>query len=294
MGFGPRFLHSTGQAYKGGPNSGVFLQITADDAKDLPVPGKRRASASSRRRRHAAISACSPSAAGVRCGCISRATSRRSRRRSTMRSTGVELKGANNAAWHDRLGADGREYHPPADAGRASDRRLRPRRPKPSTSIAKEGATGAGSLGIVGKLVKPRTVWVMLPAGADHRGDGERARPGCWSSGDVIIDGGNSFYKDDIRRAKALQAKRAWSTSTSAPPAAFGARARLLHDDRRRRAGGRAPRPDLRDARARDRQIRAPRAGRDGTPAPSRATSTPARPAPATSSRWSTTASNMA
>ncbi len=36
--FGPRFLHSTGQAYKGGPNSGVFLQITADDAEDLPVP----------------------------------------------------------------------------------------------------------------------------------------------------------------------------------------------------------------------------------------------------------------
>jgi len=39
--FGPRFLHSTGQAYKGGPNSGVFLQITADDAEDLPVPGRR-------------------------------------------------------------------------------------------------------------------------------------------------------------------------------------------------------------------------------------------------------------
>ena len=37
--FGPRFLHSTGQAYKGGPNTGVFLQITADDARDLPVPG---------------------------------------------------------------------------------------------------------------------------------------------------------------------------------------------------------------------------------------------------------------
>ena len=41
LGFGPRFLHSTGQAYKGGPNSGVFLQITCDDAKDLPVPGQR-------------------------------------------------------------------------------------------------------------------------------------------------------------------------------------------------------------------------------------------------------------
>ena len=41
VGFGPRFLHSTGQAYKGGPNSGVFLQITCDDARDLPVPGRR-------------------------------------------------------------------------------------------------------------------------------------------------------------------------------------------------------------------------------------------------------------
>ena len=39
--FGPRFLHSTGQAYKGGPNSGVFLQITADDARDLVVPGQK-------------------------------------------------------------------------------------------------------------------------------------------------------------------------------------------------------------------------------------------------------------
>jgi transaldolase/glucose-6-phosphate isomerase len=41
LGFGPRFLHSTGQAYKGGPASGVFLQITCDDAVDLPVPGRR-------------------------------------------------------------------------------------------------------------------------------------------------------------------------------------------------------------------------------------------------------------
>jgi transaldolase/glucose-6-phosphate isomerase len=39
--FGPRFLHSTGQAYKGGPNTGVFLQITCNDAVDLPVPGRK-------------------------------------------------------------------------------------------------------------------------------------------------------------------------------------------------------------------------------------------------------------
>jgi glucose-6-phosphate isomerase len=41
LGFGPRFLHSTGQAYKGGPNSGVFLQITCDDAVDVPVPEQK-------------------------------------------------------------------------------------------------------------------------------------------------------------------------------------------------------------------------------------------------------------
>jgi len=41
LGFGPRFLHSTGQAYKGGPNTGVFLQITYDDAADVPVPGQK-------------------------------------------------------------------------------------------------------------------------------------------------------------------------------------------------------------------------------------------------------------
>jgi hypothetical protein len=41
VGFGPRFLHSTGQAYKGGPNTGVFLQVTCDDAADLQVPGQK-------------------------------------------------------------------------------------------------------------------------------------------------------------------------------------------------------------------------------------------------------------
>jgi transaldolase / glucose-6-phosphate isomerase len=41
LGFGPRFLHSTGQAYKGGPNSGVFLQVTCDDAEDVPVPQQK-------------------------------------------------------------------------------------------------------------------------------------------------------------------------------------------------------------------------------------------------------------
>ena len=69
VGFGPRFLHSTGQAYKGGPNSGVFIQITCDDAADLPVPAAGAASAWSRRRRRAATTTCCRTAAGGCCGC---------------------------------------------------------------------------------------------------------------------------------------------------------------------------------------------------------------------------------
>jgi transaldolase/glucose-6-phosphate isomerase len=41
LGYGPRFLHSTGQLHKGGPNTGVFLHVTADDAEDLPIPGQK-------------------------------------------------------------------------------------------------------------------------------------------------------------------------------------------------------------------------------------------------------------
>jgi hypothetical protein len=39
LGYGPRFLHSTGQFHKGGPNTGLFLQLTADDVEDVPIPG---------------------------------------------------------------------------------------------------------------------------------------------------------------------------------------------------------------------------------------------------------------
>jgi hypothetical protein len=39
IGYGPRFLHSTGQFHKGGPNTGLFLQMTSDDLQDIPIPG---------------------------------------------------------------------------------------------------------------------------------------------------------------------------------------------------------------------------------------------------------------
>ena len=74
-------------------------------------------------------------------------------------------------------------------------------------SLAKEGASGGRDLeGLVAKLEKPRAVWVMLPAGEITERTVTRLSE-LLERGDIIIDGGNSFYKDDIRRAKALRAK---------------------------------------------------------------------------------------
>ena len=80
---------------------------------------------------------------------------------------------------------------------------------KPREVLAKEGATAARSLEDVAKTLsdKPRAVWVMLPAGQVT--EETVARLGnLLEPGDIIIDGGNSFYKDDIRRAKQLAGKR--------------------------------------------------------------------------------------
>jgi 6-phosphogluconate dehydrogenase len=80
---------------------------------------------------------------------------------------------------------------------------------KPREALAKDGAKAAASLAELVKALgeKPRAVWVMLPAGqiteetVEHLG-------GLLAPDDIIIDGGNSFYKDDIRRAKSMAEKR--------------------------------------------------------------------------------------
>jgi 6-phosphogluconate dehydrogenase len=70
--------------------------------------------------------------------------------------------------------------------------------------LAGEGMTGAKDLAdFIGKLTAPRAVWVMLPAGKITE-DTVTALGKMLSPGDILIDGGNSYYKDDIRRAAAL------------------------------------------------------------------------------------------
>jgi len=79
---------------------------------------------------------------------------------------------------------------------------------KTRDGLAKEGATAAVSLADVVKKLgeKPRAVWLMLPAGETTDETVDKLG-GLLESGDIIIDGGNSFYKDDIRRAKKLAEK---------------------------------------------------------------------------------------
>jgi 6-phosphogluconate dehydrogenase len=79
--------------------------------------------------------------------------------------------------------------------------------PKPGAALAAEGATAVASLAeLVAKLDAPRTVWVMLPAGAvTEAAVAEIAA--LMAPGDTIIDGGNSFWKDDVRRARELAAR---------------------------------------------------------------------------------------
>ena len=74
-------------------------------------------------------------------------------------------------------------------------------------TVAADGATGAGDLAdLVAKLEAPRVVWVMLPAGGPTE-EVSAALADLLGAGDILIDGGNTFYRDDIRRAKALAPK---------------------------------------------------------------------------------------
>jgi 6-phosphogluconate dehydrogenase len=74
-------------------------------------------------------------------------------------------------------------------------------------TISGKGATGSRSLeDLAAKLTAPRAVWLMLPAG-EVTEDAVTELRGVLQAGDIVIDGGNSFYKDDVRRARDLKTK---------------------------------------------------------------------------------------
>jgi 6-phosphogluconate dehydrogenase len=79
--------------------------------------------------------------------------------------------------------------------------------PKAVEELVKEKAVGAGSLAdFVKKLEKPRAIWLMVPAAVVDKSIAELVP--LLEAGDILIDGGNSYYVDDIRRAKQLAAKQ--------------------------------------------------------------------------------------
>jgi 6-phosphogluconate dehydrogenase len=73
--------------------------------------------------------------------------------------------------------------------------------------LSGEGATGSASLeDLIGKLTPPRAVWIMVPAGAATESTVQKVAAHL-QAGDAIIDGGNSYFKDDVRRANELKGK---------------------------------------------------------------------------------------
>jgi 6-phosphogluconate dehydrogenase len=77
--------------------------------------------------------------------------------------------------------------------------------PRNVTALAKEGATGSASLDdFAAKLTKPRAAWIMVPAG-DPTEQTVNALAARFERGDAIIDGGNSYFKDDVRRSQKLK-----------------------------------------------------------------------------------------
>ena len=160
--------------------------------------------------------------------------------------------------------------------------------PKPVEELVKEKATGAVDLAdLVKKLERPRAIWMMVPAAAVDKTISELLP--YLEEGDTLIDGGNSYYVDDIRRAKELASKRIHYVDVGTSGGVWG-----LERGYCMMIGGEADvverlDPIFRSLRPAWATLRARRGGRRSTAHLSWATCIAARTAPATSSRWSIT-----
>ena len=229
-GYGPRFLHSTGQFHKGGPPTGQLPPARARrDGRPrgaraaLHVPHAHRRAG---RRRPADAARARPDG---RPGTTPDRRSRRCHQATPGASVAMQIgfvglgkMGGNMVARilrdsdHEVVAFDYNEAAVATAAGR--------------------GATG----GVVAAglrqpaLQAPRTVWVMVPSG-DPTEQTIRALADVLESGDTIVDGGNTKWHDDVRRAEELSLRRARVRRRRHVGRRVGPRDRLLHDGRRRR-----------------------------------------------------------
>ena len=148
-----------------------------------------------------------------------------------------DTRGGANEARDGRARAHGRQHGGAPAGGRPRGRRLRSRTRRRCRRSSAEGAVGAGSLEeLVQKLAPPRAIWLMVPAaGVDAT---LAALAPLLSRDDVIIDGGNSYYRDDIRRAEGAGRRGHPLRRRRHLGRRVGQGARLLPDDRRRRRRG--------------------------------------------------------
>ena len=250
LGFGPRFQHSTGQAYKGGPNSGVFLQITCDDPADIDVPGHpysfgvvKAAQARGdldvlvergRRALRVHLQGCRCGIGGTRsrdeCG------ARIERLLTGVKQMQIGMIGLGNMGGNMSRRLMKAGHHCVVFARTA----------KPREALAKDGATAAASLADVVKKLgeKPRAVWLMLPAGKVTEETVEQSRRPAGA--------GRHYHR---WRQFLLQRRYPPRQKTGRERHSLrrlrhvrrrlGYRARLLHDDRRPEGGCRSPRSDL-------------------------------------------------
>ncbi len=148
-------------------------------------------------------------------------------------------------------------------------------RPQSVAELAKEGAVGAATMKeLVAKLTPPRAIWMMLPAAIVD--DAIAELTGLLAADDVLIDGGNSYYRHDMARARALRPKGIHYVDVGTSGGVWGLERGFCLMIGGEDAVGEAPRPDLRRACARRRSGGDRRRRR--RPTPRRAGLSPLRP----------------